>query len=88
MCRYIYKWEFNFWEGDCPMMMSSNNQPLLPHDTEDVIFLEGHFFIKKKAIQKNKQVVQKTFSDLYKYISDNYLLDMLRRINKNLWPWS
>ncbi len=53
------------------MMMSSNNQPLLPHDTEDVIFLEGHFFIKKKAIQKNKQVVQKTFSDLYKYISDN-----------------
>ena len=60
MCRYIYKWEFNFWEGDCPMMMSSNNQPLLPHDTEDVIFLEGHFFIKKKAIQKNKQVVQKT----------------------------
>ncbi|MBT6121168.1 hypothetical protein HOH45_06870 [bacterium] len=38
---------------------------------EDIFFIEGFFFIKNHAIKSNNKVVKKTFSNLYKYISDN-----------------
>ena len=39
--------------------------------SEDIIMLEGYFFLKKNAIQNNSEIVQETFTDMYKHIAFN-----------------
>jgi hypothetical protein len=38
---------------------------------EGVLCLEGLIFIKKNVIRRNDEIVKKTFSELYKYVSFN-----------------
>ncbi len=38
---------------------------------EDIFYLEDFFFIKKNAIKENTDLVEKTFQELYKYVSYN-----------------
>ncbi len=49
-----------------------NGSPIyFPGNTEDVLVLEGYFFLKKSAISKNEEMSKKTVGELYKYLSNN-----------------
>ena len=38
---------------------------------EDVFYIDDLFFIKKHAIKTNQALVQRTFQDLYEFVSYN-----------------
>jgi uncharacterized protein YneF (UPF0154 family) len=38
---------------------------------DDVIFLEGLFFLKSKLIKKNPPLVKNAFKEMYRWISKN-----------------
>lgn len=50
--------------------MDNDTSNIFNH-ADDVLLMEGLFFIKSGAIKENNTLVQKTFQDLYKYISCN-----------------
>ena len=41
------------------------------NNNKNVLILEGLFFIKKKAIRDNKEIVKQTFKDIYKFLNFN-----------------
>jgi hypothetical protein len=48
-----------------------NEQSNIFSQTDEVLLLEGLFFIRSGAIKENDELIQKTFQDLYKYVSYN-----------------
>jgi hypothetical protein len=54
-------------------MDDKNELPLQPRlgDTDGILFLDGYMFMKNSLIEQNDEIVQKTFKDLYKYVSSN-----------------
>ncbi|MGE4169729.1 MAG: hypothetical protein AB7F28_03315 [Candidatus Margulisiibacteriota bacterium] len=38
---------------------------------DDVIVLEGYFFLPKKTLKSNNPVVQQTIQELYRFVSNN-----------------
>lgn len=38
---------------------------------DDVIYLEEYFFINKKVMKRNDELVQRTFNNFYKYVNYN-----------------
>lgn len=47
---------------------SSNNQK---NECNDILYLEGLFFIRNEAIKQNTELVKNTLQDLYKTVTYN-----------------
>ena len=41
------------------------------HECNDILYLEGLFFIRQEAIKENTELVRNTLQDLYKTVTYN-----------------
>ena len=52
--------------------MSQQPDFKLDSSKEDVLLLEGMFFIRYQAIKNNSQIAQEAFKEMYQYIKPNW----------------
>ena len=53
------------------MNMNNGKNPEEKKDYQDILYLEGLFFIRETAIKENSDLVKNTLQDLYKNVAYN-----------------
>ena len=53
------------------MNMDENKNSNQKKDCQDILYLEGLFFIRDSAIKENSDLVKNTLQDLYKNVAYN-----------------